>query len=219
MAPKETQASVTNPSSPQQQPAGNSNISSSQASGHIKLPLSMVSRGDVSRSLREVTAIDDFFHQSAVRGSKDQQLPALSRSLDSLASENNLNLLHAEDRRRLKEFLAQVKSSAPVVHISFASEASAPFLAKILEWFRNEAHPYTVLHVGLRPEIAAGCTIRTTNKFFDFSFRKRFEQSKQKLIAVLEQASKEVAEEAAVQAVTPAPAPATEPAGTEGDAA
>jgi hypothetical protein len=42
------------------------------------------------------------------------------------------------------------------------------------------------LNVGLQPELAAGCTLRTTNKYYDFSFRKRFERSKQKLLEALE---------------------------------
>src|SRR5690606_10854194 len=78
------------------------------------------------------------------------------------------------------------KSKAPVIHISFPSEASPAFIAKILEWFRTEVHPHVVLHVGLQPELAAGCVVRTTNRMFDFSLRKRFEQSKKKLLESIE---------------------------------
>ncbi len=232
MAPKDSQAPATNPRNPQH--AGDSHVTrpsttprpetvktpvapapvaaAPQPNGELILPLSVVTRSDVSRSLRELVAIDDFFHQASVRGSKDQQMPTVSRVLDGLATANGLNLLQPQDRDRLKQFLTRLKANAPVVHMSFPSEASGPFLAKILEWFRREAHPHTVLHVGLQPELAAGCLVRTTNKMFDFSFRKRFEQSKQKLIAALEAAGKEVAEQAAAQ---PAPeaiaAPAAQP--------
>lgn len=156
------------------------------AAAGLSLPLSVVTRSDVSRSLRELAALDDYFHQAAIRGSQAQDMPAISRTLDGLAAANSLNLLHPEARASLKEFLTRLKAQAPVVHISFPSEASDPFLAKILEWFRREVHPHVVLHVGLQPELAAGCLVRTTNKLLDFSFRKRFEQSKQKLIAALE---------------------------------
>lgn len=195
-------------------------VATPQASTELILPLSVVTRSDISRSLRELTEIEDYFHQAAVRGSKDQQIPTMSKVLDGLATANGLNLIHPEDRSRLKEFLTRIKNNAPVVHMSFPSEASAPFLAKILEWFRREAHPHTVLHVGLQPELAAGCLVRTTNKLFDFSFRKRFEQSKQKLLQALEDASKEVAAEAAsaqvpataeVSATTEPPVQAVQP--------
>lgn len=154
--------------------------------GSLVLPLSVVSHSDVSRTLRELDKIDDYFHQASVRGSRDQALPSMSRTLDNLAAVNNLNLLHGDARSTLKEFLSRLKAKAPVVHISFPSEPSPSFLARILEWFRREAHPHVVLHVGLQPELAAGCLVRTTNKMMDFSFRKRFESSKQKLMAALE---------------------------------
>ncbi len=179
--------------------------------GQLVLPLSVVSRSDVSRALRELLVMNDYFHQASIRGGKDQQLPTVSRVLDSLANENNLNLLQPDDRARLVEFLTRLKSTAPVVHISFASEASGPFLAKVLEWFRREAHPHTVLHVGLQPELAAGCSVRTTNKSFDFSFRRRFEQSKKKLIAALEVVSKEVEAEVIKSVAQSTAAPAEAP--------
>lgn len=152
----------------------------------LVLPLSVVTRSDVSRSLRELGLLDDFFHQAAVRGSTPSEMPALSKVLDSLAQANGLNLLHAEHREPLKAFLTSLKAKAPVVHISFPSVPSDPFTAKILEWFRKEVHPHVVLHVGLMPELAAGCLVRTTSKMYDFSLRKKFEASKVKLVASLE---------------------------------
>lgn len=243
MAPKEPQTEpVRNPQAavdshvarPQTvprttQPAAPANIAApaapAQTSKELILPLSVVSKSDISRSLRELTEVEDYFHQAAVRGSKSLQMPTLSRALDGLATANGMNLIHAEDRARLKDFLTRLKGNAPVVHMSFPSEASAPFLAKILEWFRREAHPYTVLHVGLQPELAAGCLVRTTNKMFDFSFRKRFETSKQKLIEALEKASQQVAQEAAAaepvvpqSSLTPSPEPQAAPAHPGGQA-
>lgn len=171
----------------------------------IILPLGVVTRSDVSKSLRELQVIDDYFHQSAIRGAQNSTPPSLSKTLDALAEANNLNLIHAEHRAPLKEFLTKIKATAPVVHISFPSEPSAPFLAKILEWFRSQVHPHTVLHVGLQPELAAGCTVRTTNKIFDFSLRKRFDASKQRLLQSLEELDKAAEHEpvAAANATVP----------------
>lgn len=151
------------------------------------LPLSVVTRSDVSRSLRELKKLDEYFHQASVRGGTPAtSVPALSRTLDGLASANQLNLLHAEARTALISFLTSLRAHAPVVHMSFPSEPSPTFLARILEWFRSEVNPSVVLHIGLQPELVAGCLVRTTNKMFDFSFRRRFEESKSKLITSLE---------------------------------
>lgn len=160
------------------------------ASSELYLPPQVISKSDVSRCLRELQGLDDYFHQASIRGSKVEQLPKISQVLESLAQANGLNLLHPESRTKLKPFLTRVKSRGPVVHMSFPSVAGNQFIGKILEWFRKEAHPHVMLHIGLQPELAAGFTVRTTNKAFDFSFRKRFEQSKQKLITALEKMDK-----------------------------
>ena len=150
------------------------------------LPPTLVSKSDLSRSLRELSQIDDYFHQASIRGAKDLQLPTLGRVLDSLASSNGLNMLQADDRSLLKSFLARLKTQAPVVHMSFPAEPSTQFSAKILEWFRTQVHPYIVLSIGIQPNLVAGCLLRTTNRSFDFSFRSKFEQSKEKLVKALE---------------------------------
>ena len=59
-----------------------------------------------------------------------------------------------------------------------------------MAWFRAEAHPYVLLKVGLQPNIAAGCVIRTSNKYFDLSFRNQFSRSKDKLSIALNQMDK-----------------------------
>lgn len=167
------------------------------------LPTSVVSRADIGHSLRELIRLDDYLHQAAIKGAQAKDLPKLGHALEAIASANKLNLLYPEHRTTLKEFLSAVKTKAPVVHMSFPSEASKDFQAKLLEWFRTEAHPLVLLHIGLQPKLAAGCTVRTTNKMFDFSFRKRFEKSKAKLIAALE-ASAESDRPAPVKTETPA---------------
>lgn len=183
--------------------------SASPIPSQLTLPAVVVSRADVSRCLREVEELDNFFHQASLRGSKVQSLPKLGHVLDGLSAANGLNMIHAQHRDALKTFLTHLKAKAPVVHMSFPSEAGADFTTRLLTWFRTEAHPHTVLHIGLQPELAAGCTMRTSNKFFDFSFRARFEKSKEKLVAALEAADKAAQ---AVPAGIAQPAPAAQAA-------
>ncbi len=164
----------------------NDSMPMTKITDQLVLTNAVISKGDIGKCLREVEKINEYFHQEGLRGSKDRPLPTLGRVLESVAVANNLNLIHAEDRETLKHFLTRLKVKAPTVFMSFPSEASDDFIAKLLDWFRAEVHPYTIINVGLQPELAAGCTLRTTNKFYDFSFRNRFEQSKQKLMAALE---------------------------------
>ncbi len=185
--PTEPVAAPAQPVAAEPAPAPVEALATTPARGSdFVLPPTIVSRGDLGKTIREIEAINDYFHQEGLRGRKDQPLPTLSLGLDSMAKVNGLNMIHAEDRERLHGFLNRIKSKSPTVHMSFPSEAGDDFKAKLLDWFRTNIHPHILLNIGLQPELAAGCTVRTSNKFFDFSFRARFEKSKTKLMTALE---------------------------------
>ena len=152
----------------------------------LALPVNIASRSDVGRLLREVEALDEFMRQATIRTpGTSLKLPKTSRLLDELASGNQLNMLHAEDRQRIKTFLMMVKANAPVLHMSFSADPSPLFLEKLLAYVRREIHPLILVHTGLQPTIGAGCILRTTNKYFDFSLRQRFLEKRELLLEKL----------------------------------
>ncbi len=139
----------------------------------LVLPLTVVTVGDVTHLEWDLSAADDFLVQAAVRSAGQKiSLPRLTRQLEAVAKINNCNLLKMEDRDRLGRMLKQLQQRAPVVHISFATDPPMAFMHKLVKWFRTNIHPDVLLQVGLQPGIAAGCTLRTTNLYFDFSLRK-----------------------------------------------
>lgn len=143
----------------------------------LQLPLSVVSRVDVGRLLREAESIDGFLNQSAIREpGTPVKLPRTSRLFDETVQTNKLNVLHQDDRQRLHSFLTEVKSHAPTLHMSFSADPSPMFTQKLLSYLRAEIHPIVLLQVGLQPNMGAGCVVRTTNKYFDFSLRSRFKE-------------------------------------------
>ncbi len=157
----------------------------SEAPG-LQLPVSVVSRVDLGRLLREVEALDDFLRQAAIRSpGAGAKLPRTSRLLDDIVAANQLNALHKQDRDRLISFLTAVKAQAPVLHMSFSADPSPLFTSKLVTWLRKEIHPFTLLRVGLQPTIGAGCVVRTTNKQFDLSLRSRFQAQRGLLISKL----------------------------------
>ena len=132
---------------------------------------------------RELESLDDYIEQATIReAGKQPTLPKTSRLLDALANNNNLNLLVEADRNKLKNFLKTVEAKAPVINVSFATDPSSAFTAKIVAWLRTNIHPYALLNLGLQPSIAAGCIVRTPNKSFDFSLRNRFHEQRKLLI-------------------------------------
>lgn len=143
----------------------------------LQLPVSVVSRVDVGRLLREVESIDSFLKQSAIREpGSPVKMPKTSRLFDEVVQVNNVNVLHEDERLKLHTFLNDVKTHAPMLHMSFSADPTPSFTQRLVTWLRAEVHPVVLLQVGLQPNIGAGCVVRTTNKYFDFSLRSRFKE-------------------------------------------
>lgn len=156
----------------------------------FSVPALIASPADVSRLRREIKALDEYMRQQELRspGTPSAMLPKLSRLLHDLTTANNLNLLDAKTRQNLAAFLADVATNAPVVHVSFAVDPSSAFLQKLVQWLRQNIHPSMLVRVGLQPSIAAGCTVQTTNRYFDFSLRQYLQQHRQLLVDGLRKA-------------------------------
>ncbi len=145
----------------------------------IELPNSVVGVMDVSRLAREMESLDDFMHQSSIREpGTTMSLPKMSKLLDAVATNNDLNLLKKEDRATLRQFLTSLRDSGPKLHISFSVDPSPLFLGKLTDYLRSTIHPYVLVQVGLQPNIGAGCVIRSTNQVFDLSLREDFRKKR-----------------------------------------
>lgn len=143
------------------------------------LPVSIVGPTDIARLLREMEAVDEFFRQNTIRKPGDQiALPRLSRLMDQLATENQLNLLHETHRSYITDALAVLHKSAPVMHLSFSVDPPGSYVQRIVAWMRKNIHGEVLVTVGLQPNIGAGCIVRTRNQVFDFSLREYFKQSR-----------------------------------------
>ena len=160
------------------------------ATKQLVLPDSVVGPVDLGRLLREIETLDDTLMQLRVRTDVALKLPAVSRLLDQTVALNKLDLLETADFQKLHQFLTQVKAHAPVLHISFGADPSPLFTQKLVLWLRQEINPLVLLTVGLQPSIGAGCIVRTTNKYFDFSLREHFSKNRQLLISKLQEVTR-----------------------------
>lgn len=148
----------------------------------IHLPVGVVSTGDARRLRREVADMEDTLQSMRLRtNSPVAKLPRLSRALEEFASTNRLNFLLPDDRQHAAVFLDSVLAKAPVIHISFASEASRKFTTELMMWLRANFDSEILAEIGLEPNIAAGCIVRTQNKVFDFSLMQHL-QDKQDIL-------------------------------------
>lgn len=154
----------------------------------LALPLGVITKADAGRLLREIEGIDEFLGQAAIRKpGTTLQLPKTSQLLEEFLSTNKLNALQPPDRQRALEFAKRLYSESPSMHISFATDPQAAFLQKLISWLRKEIHPQLLLSIGVQPNQAAGCVVRTTNKYYDFSLRQRFTDRRGLLNSLLRQ--------------------------------
>lgn len=157
----------------------------------LKLPLTLVGPSDITRLLRELKGLDDFFVATKARKSgTSMQPPRLTRLLDEMARENRINLLETQERTKLEDQLEQLQKSAPMLHLSFAAEPSPKALERILIWLRENIDAHALVRVGLQPSIAAGCVLRTPNKIFDMSLRAHLEKQEDYLVKLISGAVK-----------------------------
>jgi F0F1-type ATP synthase delta subunit len=143
----------------------------------LKLPITITTKQDLHRLIREIEALDNYINQNSIRGQKSAALPRLTNTLEALLRDNSIEIMNDKTRAELRQKVGKLVNTAPVVHMSFAVEPSSFMTQKIVGWFRKEVHPAIMLHTGIQPSIAAGCVMRTTNKYFDFSLRQHLKAS------------------------------------------
>lgn len=163
----------------------------------IVLPERLVSSVDLSRIRRELADLDDSISQANLRQpGQPTKLARSSRTLEDLAGANNIQLTDDTQRAQLKDLLDALNQHAPRIHMGLASEPNANFVKKITGWMRANIHPLVLLEIGLQPSIAAGCTIRTSNKMFDMSLRHHFTDNRHLLLQKIAEVGQRAEDEA-----------------------
>jgi hypothetical protein len=154
---------------------------------NLVLPNIAVGRSDIIRLQRELEALGDYLHQAALRKTPTDEikLPKTSRLLDEFMTINKFNLLHREDHDLAVKALQDTVAHAPRLHVSFSTEPSSAFLAKLVGWLRENIGQTVLVQVGLQPGIAAGCIVRTPNRQFDLSLGQSFRKNRELLLGQL----------------------------------
>ena len=137
------------------------------------LPLSVAQPKDVGHLIREIGIINELLVQVALIEPKKKITINASVNLDAILKANGINLFDPKERTNLTSWLEHLRKSAPVINISFSTEASPEIIQKVTQWFRTEIDSYCLLVVGIAPYIGVGSLVRTNNKVFDLSLRNR----------------------------------------------
>jgi F0F1-type ATP synthase delta subunit len=152
------------------------------------LPNSLIGRFELSELMREVEDLDMALEGQKVRGTNKNgyKLPALSRSLSDFLTVNKLDINDDNVRLDIKKQLKIVKTKAPAIAITFATDADPNSLEQLVSWIRKELHPLAIINVGIQPGLIGGAYIRTPNHVHDFSMRGLFKGKTNLLLKDLE---------------------------------
>lgn len=152
----------------------------------LKLPTALVSSTDVARVIRELELVDNEFEQQRVHSpGAALVVPSLSHSLASLSQDNNVNLADDAARVALRQWMVTIKNSAPVLHVTFASDAEPGIVEQIVGWIRERLHPLALVTTGVQPNLVGGCVVRTPDHIYDFSLRERFHSHRSSFVEAL----------------------------------
>lgn len=137
------------------------------------LPMSVVTKSDLSRLVSELEQIDNELTTAEVRtkvGTPQGSQPTMSPVLAEFLADNKLEL-GAGKRQAVIEQVRHLKDSAPVLHMTFAVPADGESLRQLAQWVRTSLHPQTLIEPGLQPGLVAGVYLRTPNHVRDLSLR------------------------------------------------
>lgn len=140
----------------------------------FSLPLSVVTKVDLSHLVEEVERVDNELTATEVRaksGAQQASQPVMSEQLATFLQENSISLAESRARIDLIKQLCVLKDKVPVIHMTFAVEADPTSLQQIAQWVRQEIDPQAVIAIGLQPGLVAGVYLRTPNHVHDLSLR------------------------------------------------
>ncbi len=141
---------------------------------HYILPAVLIGRADLARLAREVEAVENDLESQKVRasaGATGYHMSTVSRLLIDFVTLNKIEVASDKALVGLKEDLRLMKDKAPILHMTFATDADEEFLQQLVQWVRAEIHPHALIDVGLQPRIIGGVHVRTPNQVHDFSVR------------------------------------------------
>lgn len=159
------------------------------APAQFVFPPALIGRADLARLLRELENLDNDLESQRARNrdkAEGYHMPNMSRALSDFIETNKIDMTNDHARMILTTQLRKLKDHAPVIHMTFASEADPESLQQLVTWIRGELHPQALLSVGLQPSLIGGVYVRTPNHVHDFSIRAHMKDSRKLIVEALD---------------------------------
>lgn len=159
----------------------------------LTFPPALVGRADLSRLLFELEAMDNDLESQKARSrgkTENYHMPNMSRPLSDFLEINKIDIANDHVRMNLRSQLRKLKDHAPVIHMTFATDADPESMQKIVGWIRTELHPQALISVGLQPALVGGVYVRTPNHVHDLSLRAHMRDSREVIVQALDALAK-----------------------------
>jgi F0F1-type ATP synthase delta subunit len=159
------------------------------------LPSALIGHADLVHLLRELESLDNELESQKARktgATGHYRMPSMSQMLSEFVELNKIDMANDHVRIDLKARLRKLKDHAPVMHMTFSTEADRESLEYLAAWIRRELHPQALISPGLQPSLIAGVYIRTPNHVHDFSVRAHMKDSRGIIVEALDAIGKAV---------------------------
>lgn len=166
-----------------------SKVTKDQQNSSLVLPDSIATKRDVLALIHELEHADNTLTTVEVKtkvGTAPKVDVVLSDQLMDFLHTNRMQIGDSRVRSQLISQLHHLINDMPVVNVTFATEADADSLQKIVTWVRESVHPQAVIAVGLQPDLIGGVYIRTLNHVYDLSLRAQLKDARHLITEELE---------------------------------
>jgi len=154
---------------------------------NLALPADIYTPDQLSMCIQElrglISARRDLAAKSRV-GNTPETTPAVPPFTASLLQANRLSGSTAKELEELVKALESLRLKAPVVHLTLAALPGPKLSVKLVEWFRREIHPSTLLLFVMDHTIGGGVVIRVGSRVYDFSFSSQLVRHKNRIAEI-----------------------------------
>lgn len=111
-----------------------------------------------------------------------------SSNLQDLASANSIKKLNVATVGDILKFIDTTLDESPELTMTLASAPGVDERDELIARLRRLLHPKLLVHFIIRPELLAGCVVRTKTAIFDMSLARALKDNQQKLVMRLKNA-------------------------------
>lgn len=154
-------------------------------SDQLHLPVDIYSPDQLSALLIELHSYRGHLRDAAVRAKASKNKAAALELSDTLTTLLRGSGVDEDDSTALETLYKQLETtlkSSPVMHLTLAAPAGRLLKRQLTVWFRASIHPTALLTFAARTDIGGGVILQAGSHVYDYSFRNRVLQNKQRLM-------------------------------------